>query len=557
MLANRRVIVGVSGGIASYKAVELVSRLQQAGALVDVILTEHAEEFVRPLTFSTMSHRPVYSDLWEPSGKAAETHIELGEEAELLAVVPATANTIAKLAHGIADNMLTAVALATRAPLLLAPAMHHQMYTHPATQANLALLRERGAMVVEPEVGRLASGETGVGRLPDTPVLLGAISVALARGGDLAGRRVVITAGGTQEPIDPVRYVGNRSSGKMGYALAIEARDRGAHVTLISGPVALAAPYGVDVTTVETAAQMRDAVVAAVEGKGKGERVDVLIMSAAVADYRPAQVAARKLKKEGGQGAQLYQMGEAFSLELVRTPDILATLAAFGMASDEPVLVQSERTAIYADALQRLEADGHAYRCWCSRTDLECFGGIHPAQCVASPSSRPPAWRLRVGTEAIAFDDAICGRIRQDLAAEVGDFVVWRADGACAYQLAVVVDDAAQGISDVVRGADLLDSTPRQILLQRLLGLPQPRYAHLPLALDAQGRKLSKHDAAHPVDAGDPLPALRAALAFLGQPARMETEPEMLLREAVRAFDPARIACSTLPIAAARNATPR
>jgi phosphopantothenoylcysteine decarboxylase/phosphopantothenate--cysteine ligase len=345
VLANRRVIVGVSGGIASYKAVELVSRLQQAGALVDVILTEHAEEFVRPLTFSTMSHRPVYSDLWEPSGKAAETHIELGEEAELLAVVPATANTIAKLAHGIADNMLTAVALATRAPLLLAPAMHHQMYTHPATQANLALLRERGAMVVEPEVGRLASGETGVGRLPDTPVLLGAISVALARGGDLAGRRVVITAGGTQEPIDPVRYVGNRSSGKMGYALAIEARDRGAHVTLISGPVALAAPYGVDVTTVETAAQMRDAVVAAVEGKGKGERVDVLIMSAAVADYRPAQVAARKLKKEGGQGAQLYQMGEAFSLELVRTPDILATLAALldeqsGKPASQPRLVR-------------------------------------------------------------------------------------------------------------------------------------------------------------------------------------------------------------------------
>ena len=192
MLLNRRVIVGVCGGIASYKAVELVSRLQQAGALVDVILSEHAEEFVRPLTFSTMSHRPVYSDLWEPSGKAAETHIELGEEAELLAFVPATANTIAKLAHGIADNMLTAVALATRAPVLLAPAMHHHMYTHPATQANLALLRERGAVVVEPEVGRLASGEVGPGRLPETSVLLGAISVALARGGDLAGRRVEI-----------------------------------------------------------------------------------------------------------------------------------------------------------------------------------------------------------------------------------------------------------------------------------------------------------------------------------------------------------------------------
>ena len=322
MLLNRRVIVGVCGGIASYKAVELVSRLQQAGVLVDVILSERAEEFVRPLTFSTMSHRPVYSDLWEPSGKAAETHIALGEEAELLAIVPATANTIARLAHGIADNMLTAVALATRAPVLLAPAMHHHMYTHPATQANLALLRERGAVVVEPEVGRLASGEVGIGRLPETAALLGAISVALARGGDLDGRRVVITAGGTQEPIDPVRYVGNRSSGKMGYALASEARDRGAHVTLISGPVALDAPYGVNVLKVETAAQMRDAVIAAVDG------ADVLIMSAAVADYRPAQVAEQKLKKEGRGGAQLYQMGETFSLDLVRTPDILGELSA-------------------------------------------------------------------------------------------------------------------------------------------------------------------------------------------------------------------------------------
>ncbi len=187
MLLNRRIIVGVCGGIASYKAVELVSRLQQAGAVVDVIMSERAEEFVRPLTFSTMSHRPVYNDLWEPSGRAAETHIALGEEAELLAIVPATANTIAKLAHGIADNMLTAVALATRASILLAPAMHHHMYTHPATRANLDVLRGRGAVIVEPEVGRLASGEVGTGRLPETPVLLGAISVALARGGDLAG----------------------------------------------------------------------------------------------------------------------------------------------------------------------------------------------------------------------------------------------------------------------------------------------------------------------------------------------------------------------------------
>ena len=318
MLLNKRILVGICGGIACYKAVELVSQLQQAGALVDVVMSEHAEEFVRPLTFSTMSHRPVYSDLWEPSGRAAETHIALGEQAELLVVVPATANTIAKLAHGIADNMLTAVALATQAPLLLAPAMHHNMYTHPATQANLASLRERGAYIVEPEVGRLASGEVGVGRLPDTNVLLGAINAALGRKGDLAGRRVVVTAGGTQEPIDPVRFVGNRSSGKMGHALAIEARDRGAEVILISGPVALDAPYGVDVHRVETAVQMRDAVRSAVVD------ADVLVMSAAVADYRPAEAAAQKLKKGGAQ-ERADQNG--FSLRLVRNPDILEELA--------------------------------------------------------------------------------------------------------------------------------------------------------------------------------------------------------------------------------------
>lgn len=320
VLLGRRVLVGICGGIASYKAVELVSRLQQAGAQVDVIMSERAEEFVRPLTFSTLSHRPVYTDLWEPSGRAAELHIALAEEAEILVVVPATANTLAKLAHGLADNMLTAVALATRAPLLLAPAMHHQMYTHPATQANLALLQARGAMVMEPEVGRLASGEVGIGRLPDVAALLGAIRQVLGRSGDLAGRRVVVTAGGTQEPIDPVRFVGNRSSGKMGYALATEARDRGAEVLLISGPVSLDAPYGVEVRRVETAQSMRDAVFDAVVD------ADALVMSAAVADYRPASIAAQKLKKEG-KGAQELDAEGGFDLRLVRNPDILGELA--------------------------------------------------------------------------------------------------------------------------------------------------------------------------------------------------------------------------------------
>ncbi len=325
MLLNRRIIVGICGGIASYKAVELVSRLQQAGALVDVILTEHAEEFVRPLTFSTMSHRPVFSDLWEPSGHAAETHIALAEEAELLAIVPATANTLAKLAQGMADNMLTAVALATHAPLVVAPAMYRDMYTHPATQANLRVLRERGAEIVEPEVGRLASGAIGPGRLPETPVLLGAISMVLGRNGDLAGRRVIVTAGGTQEPIDPVRYVGNRSSGKMGFTLATEARDRGAQVLLITGPVALETPYGVERRSVETAVQMRNAVFDALPG------ADALIMSAAVADFRPEEPMTQKLKKEGGgvtgSGAQTFDAQGGLSLHLVRNPDILGELA--------------------------------------------------------------------------------------------------------------------------------------------------------------------------------------------------------------------------------------
>ncbi len=337
MLLNRHIVIGICGGIASYKAVELVSHLQQAGVLVDVIMTEHAEDFVRPLTFSTMSHRPVFSDLWEPSGRAAELHIELAETAELLAVVPATANTLAKLAGGMADNMLTAVALATRAPLLLAPAMYKDMYTHPATQANLTLLRERGAYIVEPEVGHLASGAIGPGRLPDTEVLLGAIKALLGRTGDLAGRRVLITAGGTHEPIDPVRYIGNRSSGKMGYALATEARDRGAHVIVISGPVALSTPYGVEVHRVETAIQMRDAVHAFLSD------IDVLIMSAAVADFRPASPTSHKIKKDSDEkGKQERNADEsAFSVRLVKNPDILGELAVVQQGQD--ILGNSEQ----------------------------------------------------------------------------------------------------------------------------------------------------------------------------------------------------------------------
>ncbi|MEP7044871.1 MAG: tRNA glutamyl-Q(34) synthetase GluQRS [Dokdonella sp.] len=237
--------------------------------------------------------------------------------------------------------------------------------------------------------------------------------------------------------------------------------------------------------------------------------------------------------------------------------DILATLCAFGLESDAAIVYQSERSAAYHAALERLAQSGAAYACWCSRSDLEAFGGLHPPQCVvAEQTGRAPAWRVRVAQGLIAFDDAIQGPQRQDLCREVGDFVIWRVEGNAAYQLAVVVDDAAQAITDIVRGADLLDSTARQLLLQRLLGLPQPGYAHLPLALDADGRKLSKHERARPVDAADPLPALRAALGFLGQTASAARNPNALLSAALRDFDATRIprsAAVPAPYAALRK----
>lgn len=237
--------------------------------------------------------------------------------------------------------------------------------------------------------------------------------------------------------------------------------------------------------------------------------------------------------------------------------DILATLRAFGFESDRPVIRQSERDAVYRAALDRLQRRDLVYPCWCSRSDLAPFRGVHPPHCVAGvDTARTPAWRLRVPDETIQFVDAVQGPQRQDLRREVGDFVVWRVEGTTAYQLAVVVDDAAQDVTAVVRGADLLDSTPRQILLQRLLGLPRPEYAHLPLALGADGRKLSKHERSLPVDAHDPLPSLRAALQFLGQPAPHARNVRALLSTALAGFDPRRVprtASAPAPFAALRK----
>ncbi|MFZ5915809.1 MAG: bifunctional phosphopantothenoylcysteine decarboxylase/phosphopantothenate--cysteine ligase CoaBC [Chloroflexota bacterium] len=323
LLKNKNVVLGITGGIAAYKVADLTSRLVKAGALVDVILTEAAAEFVGPITFQALTHRPVVREMFALLQETEIGHVSLGKRADLMIVAPATANTLARLAHGLADNMLTTTALACRAPILLAPAMETGMWHNPATQANVALLRERGMSVVGPGEGRLASGASGAGRMAEPGEILEAARWLLGRSGPLAGRPVIVTAGGTREPIDPVRFVGNHSSGKMGYALAIAARDRGAQVTLIHAPTALPVPYGVRDLPVTTALQMRDAVLQAVPS------ADVLLMAAAVADYRPLSAAGQKIKKGEGD----------LALSLTRNPDILLETAQLRQAGGNPRVV--------------------------------------------------------------------------------------------------------------------------------------------------------------------------------------------------------------------------
>jgi phosphopantothenoylcysteine decarboxylase/phosphopantothenate--cysteine ligase len=311
ILSGKRIVLGVTGSIAAYKAADLASKLTQAGVQVDVILTSSAEKFVTPLTFQSVTGRRAYTDqdLW--GSEAHVLHVGLGHATDLLVIAPCTANTLAKLAHGQADTLLTVTALATRSPLLLAPAMDGGMFDHPATQENLDTLRKRGTYIIEPAEGHLASGLTGVGRLPETPHLLGHIRLVLGRRGLLADKKVLITAGGTQEPLDPVRVLTNRSSGKQGYALAQAALDAGAQVTLITTPTALTPPVGAEIIKVETARQMLDTVVK------EFPETDALIMAAAVADFRPKEVAGNKIKKEGGIP----------QIELEATEDILKAVA--------------------------------------------------------------------------------------------------------------------------------------------------------------------------------------------------------------------------------------
>ncbi len=312
-LKDKRIVLGVCGSIAAYKVVQLARDLTLAGAQVDVILTEAAERFVGAATFQALTGRPVLTDMWHLPEDGVIGHVSLGMHADLVVIAPATANTIARLAAGLADDLLATTALATRAPLLIVPAMNPSMYEHPATQTNLATLRARGAFVIEPEVGRMAEPVFGRGRLPEPGDLLAEIYALLGRqSGPLRGRHVVVTAGGTREPIDPVRYLGNRSSGQMGYALATRARDLGATVTLISGPTALTPPRAITFVPVETALQMREAVQTACA------QADILIMNAAVADFRPLNPASEKIKKRGDEGLTLH---------LVPNPDVVGELA--------------------------------------------------------------------------------------------------------------------------------------------------------------------------------------------------------------------------------------
>ena len=345
MLEGKRIIVGITGSIAAHKGADLVSKLTQAGALVDVILTEAGARFITPVALQGLSGRPVYTDIFAVSGELAVSHVELGRRADAVVIAPCSATTIARLAHGLADNLLSLTVLATESPVIIAPAMDANMYRNEATQSNLRLLAERGMTFVGPLEGRLATGRRGPGRMVEVETVIGALRQTLGRNGDLAGRKVVVSAGGTQEPIDPVRYVGNYSSGKMGYAVAEAARDRGARVVLVTTPVALAVPYGVEPVTVKTAEEMRDAVAAACRD------ADVLVMAAAVADYRPAKRAGQKIKRTKGE----------MTVEMTPTPDVLAEVKGdfvrVGFAAESEELVRNASAKIAKKGLDLIVAN--------------------------------------------------------------------------------------------------------------------------------------------------------------------------------------------------------
>ncbi len=342
-LAGKRVVLGVTGGIAAYKAADLTSKLVQLGADVHVVMTQAAQRFVAPFTFQALTRNPVHTSVFEGWEEETAGHVTLAATAEAVIVAPATANTIARMAHGFAEDMLGAVLLATQAPVLVAPAMEHHMWHHPATQANLSTLVERGARVIDPETGRLASGAHGDGRMAPVERIVQEIRRAIGAGGLLHGRTVIITAGGTHEAIDPVRFIGNGSSGTMGIALAQAAIDAGAEVRLILGPTVPTAPAGIPTTRITSALELQAAV-----DQAAGD-ADVLIMAAAVADFRPEQIATGKIKKVDNEDSQ--------TITLVKNPDIIASVERPGLIK---VGFAAETEDLLANAQEKLERKGLA-----------------------------------------------------------------------------------------------------------------------------------------------------------------------------------------------------
>ena len=345
-LAGKHIVLGVTGSIACYKALDLASKLVQAGAMVDTIMSYGATQFVTPLAFRSITHRPVVTDTFDPQSNLSIEHVALAQQADIVVIAPATVHCIAKLAAGLADDPLTTTIVATTAPVMLAPAMDANMFDNTATQENLSKLRQRGMVIAGPGSGRLASGLMGKGRLLETPELLGHIAHTLGRDGDLSGRTIVISAGGTMEPIDPVRVITNHSSGKMGYALAEAARDRGAKVVLVAAPTSLPDPVQVDVVMVKTAQQMCDAVLNQVP------QADALIMAAAVADYRPDIQAEQKIKKSAS---------DDMNINLVKTTDILeAAVGNFvkvGFAAESENLVPNAKAKVSGKGLDLIVAN--------------------------------------------------------------------------------------------------------------------------------------------------------------------------------------------------------
>lgn len=344
-LAGRQIVLGVTGSIAAFKAVGLASELVGNGANVDVVMTTAATRFVAPLSFQAITHRPVVTDLFRPDAELEISHVSLGQRAELMIVAPASADAIARMAVGLADDPMSTTFLATRAPVIVAPAMETAMFESPPTQSNLRTLIERGVTIVGPAKGRLASGAEGLGRMVEPAEIIEAAMAMFSRGQDLAGRRIVVTAGGTREPIDPVRYLGNRSSGRMGHAIAEAAQSRGAEVTLVTSAIQTAPSVG-KIVSVETALEMKAAV------EAEASQADALIMAAAVADYRPSRSSDRKIKKQG----------RPLSIDLEENPDILAGLKCdglvkFGFAAETENLIENARAKIRAKDLDAIIAN--------------------------------------------------------------------------------------------------------------------------------------------------------------------------------------------------------